>query len=181
MRIAALILPALLAPLASCGPSPTVSEENASVEEVADKVREASRDQGLIRPGKWVSSVTIEEVSIPGMPREAAEQMKGMLTQTRTADSCLTPEDAKQPNATFFAASDQCRYDRFEMRGGKIDAVMRCQQEGATQVMEMTGTYSPTSYKMRMNSTTEGGPGGEAMTIQMRVEAERTGECEDAD
>jgi hypothetical protein len=55
---------------------------------------------------------------------------------------------------------------------------MRCEQDGTTQVMEMTGTYSPSNYRMRMNSTTEGGPGGEAMTIQMRVEAERTGECD---
>jgi hypothetical protein len=176
-----ILLLGLALPFASCGPSPTVSEENATVEEVADKVREASGDRGLIRPGKWVSSVTIEEVSIPGMPRETAEQMKGMLTQTRRAESCLTPEDAKQPNATFFAAGDQCRYDRFEMRGGKIDAVMRCQQDGTTQVMEMTGNYSPTSYTMRMNSKTEGGPGGEAMTMQMRVEATRTGECDEPD
>jgi hypothetical protein len=172
-----ILLLGLALPLASCGPGPTVSEENASVEEVAGKVREASRDRGLIRPGNWTSSVTIEEVTIPGMPPEAAEQMRDMLTRSRTAETCLTPEDAKQPDATFFAASEQCRYDRFEMRGGKIDAVMRCEQEGTTQVMEMTGTYSPTSYNMRMNSKTEGGPGGEAMTIQMRVEAERTGEC----
>jgi hypothetical protein len=176
-----ILLIGLALPLASCGPGATVSEENASVEEVAEKVREASSDRGLIRPGNWVSSVTIDEVTIPGMPREAAEQMRGMLTRTRTAETCLTPEDAKQPDATFFAASEQCRYDRFEMRGGKIDAVMRCQQQGATQVMEMTGTYSPTSYRMDMISRTQGGPGGEAMTIQMRVEAERTGECDQPD
>ncbi|HUG45316.1 MAG TPA: DUF3617 domain-containing protein [Sphingomicrobium sp.] len=178
--IRSILLLGLALPLVSCGPGPTVSEENASVEEVADKVREASKDQGLIRPGKWVSAVTIEEVSIPGMPPEAAEQMQGMLTRTRSAESCLTEEDAKQPRATFFAGNDKCRYDRFEMSSGKIDALMRCQQDGATQVMEMTGTYSPSSYRMQMSSKTEAGPGGEPMTMQMRVEAERIGECDEA-
>lgn len=176
--IRAALLLSLALPLAACGSEPAVDEENASVEEVAERVREASNDQGLIQPGKWVSSITIEDVSIPGMPPETAERMKSMLTQTRSVESCLTPEQARQPNATFFSGNEQCRYDHFTMRGGKIDAVMRCQHEGTTQVMEMAGTYSPASYEMRMRSTTEGGPAGERMTMQMQVKSERVGECE---
>lgn len=174
-----ILLLSLALPLAACGSEPTVREENASVEEVSERVREASREQGLIRPGKWVSTVSIEEVSIPGMPADTAERMKSMLAQTRAVESCLTPEEAKQPNATFFSGNEQCRYDHFTMTGGKIDAVMRCQQDGAMQVMQMEGTYSPGSYQMRMRSTTEG-PGAEPMTMQMNVEAERVGECEPA-
>lgn len=177
MRRAALVF-GLAIPLLACGSEPTVNEQNASVEEVAESVREASNDRGLIRPGKWVSTVSIEDVSIPGMPAETAQQMQDMLAQTRTVESCLTPEEAKQPNATFFSGNEQCRYDHFTMTGGKIDAVMRCQHQGTTQVMEMTGTYSPTSYEMRMRSVTEGGPAGEQMTMQMHVRAERAGECE---
>ena len=172
------LLLGLVLPLAACGSEPAVEEENASVEQVAERVREASNDQGLIRPGKWVSTVSIDDVSIPGMPPEMAERMKEMVAKNRTVESCLTPEQAKQPNATFFSGSDQCRYDRFTMRDGKIDAVMRCSHEGATQVMQMEGTYAPTRYTMRMRSVTEGGPSGEQMTMQMRVEAERTGDCD---
>lgn len=175
MRSAA-ILPLLL--LAACGPSASVDETNASVEEVSESVRQAAKEEGLIRPGKWVSTVTVEEMSIPGMPPETRERMQEMLSQTRTAATCLTEEDAKKPSADFFSGGDQCRYDHFTMRGGKIDAAMRCSQEGATQVMQMTGTYSGNSYEMRMRSTTEGGPGDAPMTMQMKVESRRVGACD---
>lgn len=174
----AILLLSIALPLAACGSEPSVSEQNASVEDVSERVREASREQGLIRPGKWMSTVSIEDVSLPGMPADTAERMRSMLSQTRSVESCLTPEQARQPNANFFSGNDQCRYDTFTMTGGKIDAVMRCEHQGTTQVMEMEGTYSPTSYEMHMRSVTEGGPGGETMTMQMKVAAERVGECE---
>lgn len=168
---------ALAMQLAGCGSKPSVDEQNASVEEVTEKVREASKDQGLVRPGKWVSTVTIEEMAMPGMPPQAAEQMKKMVAQTHTGESCLTPEEAKEPKGGFFGGNDSCRYDHFTMRGGKIDAEMRCEQQGATQVMQMTGTYSPNAYQMRMKSRVEGGPAGQGMSMQMKVEAKRVGEC----
>ena len=175
MRSAA-ILPFLA--LAACGESASVNETNASVQEVSDSVREASKDQGLLRPGKWASTVTIEEMSIPGMPPQTAERMQEMLAQSRTAEVCLSEEDAKEPSGDFFAAGEQCRYDNFTMRGGKIDATMRCSQDGVTQVMQMSGTYSSNSYEMRMHSTTEGGPAGAPMTMKMQVQSRRVGECD---
>jgi MFS family permease len=64
------------------------------------------------------------------------------------------------------------------MGGGTTDARMRCAQGGATQIMAMQGTYSPESYQMVMSTSLEGAPepaGG--MTMRMRVEARRVGEC----
>ena len=172
-----ILLLSLAVPLASCGSQPTVREENASVEEVSEKVREASRDQGLIRPGQWASSVTVERMDMPGMPPQAAEQMKRMIAQTHTSRTCLTAEEVSQPTGDFFGGSENCRYDHFTMRGGKIDAQMRCTAQGGTQVMDMEGTYSPNAYEMRMKSTAEGGPANAGMTLQMKVEAKRVGEC----
>jgi len=171
------MLIALALPLVACGSGPSVDEKNASVEEVAEKVREASRGDQFIRPGKWLSSMTIEEMNMPGMPPEAAEQMQRMLAQSQSSESCLTAEQVKQPKEEFFSGNENCRYDHFRMGGGKIDAAMRCQASGSTQLMQMTGNYSPDSYEMRMQSKVEGGP-GEGMTMRMKVEAKRTGECD---
>lgn len=167
----------LVLPLAACGSKPSVEETNASVEEVSQKVREASRDQGLIRPGKWISTVTIENMAMPGMPPETRQRLQSMLQQTRTAEVCLTEEQAKKPSADFFSGNEECRYDHFTMTGGKIDAAMRCSHGGTTQTMQMAGTYSPTSYEMRMKSATAGGPSGEPMTMEMRVQSHRVGDC----
>jgi hypothetical protein len=165
----------IILPLAACGSKPAVNEKNASVEEVANKVREVTQEEGFIRPGKWQSTVTIDQMDVPGMPPEAADRMKKMVAQGHTTETCLTPEEAKQPKADFFSGNDNCRYDHFTMGGGKIDAEMRCDQEGGVQVMQMAGTYSPDSYQMHM--TSKGGAAAHSMTMKMSVDAKRVGEC----
>lgn len=172
-----ILFAALILPLASCGSKPTVNEKNASVEEVSQKVSEATKAEGFIRPGKWQSTVNIEQMTMPGMPPQAAEQMKKMMAQTQTTETCLTPEEAKQPRAKFFGGNDQCRYDHFKMGHGKIDAEMHCTQNGSTQVMEMNGTYSGEAYTMQMTSTMEGGQSAANVSMKIKVDAKRVGEC----
>ncbi len=171
-----------MAALAACNKSPQVDAKNASVAEVAQKVREAGADGSFVSPGKWQSKVTIEEFEVPGMPPEMAQRMKATMAkfQNRSFETCLTKEEAKRPKEDFFTGrNDRCRYDHFTMGGGKIDAQMRCGGEsGGTQVMTMVGTYSPDAYEMRMAMTREGGPPSAAgTTMKMRIEAHRAGEC----
>lgn len=170
-----LLVAGLLLPLAGCGSKPAVNEKNASVEEVSEKVREATGDHGFIQPGKWQSTVTIDQLDMPGMPPQVISQMKAMVAQTHASETCLTPEEVKQPKAHFFSGNENCRYDHFTMGKGKIDAVMRCEQGGSAQVMQMTGTYSPDSYRMKMQTT--GGAAGKSMTMRMSVNAKRVGAC----
>lgn len=172
----AVLLISLMLPLAACN-KPAVDEKNASVEDVTEKVRQVSKDEGFVRPGKWVSTVSVEEMTMPGMPPEAAAQMKKMIGQTHTSESCLTPEEAKQPKTDFFGGNDECRYDHFTMGHGKIDAAMRCTRSGTTQVMQMNGTYSPDTYAMHMKSNVEGGGPGAGVSMQMKVDAKRVGDC----
>ncbi len=176
MKRAALLIACAL-PLAGCDSSPEVSERNASVAEVANKVADAGGS--FVRPGRWESKVTFEEMSMPGMPAEMASQMKGFTGRVETQHSCLTPEEAKRPKEDFFAGENKnCRYDRFDMGGGKIDAVMKCADEGATHTMTMAGQYTPDTYAMRMTMNAAGGDGPEAgMSMKMRVDARRVGEC----
>lgn len=178
MRYATILLAAAF-PLAACSQEPEVDARNASVEEVAEQVREAGESDRFIRAGQWVSTVTIDEVNAPGMPPQATQQMRSMMGEGRQFESCLTEADARRPREDFFAGTnDQCRYEHFTMRAGKIDARMRCAQGDVTQVMEMDGSYSPDSYEMRMATRLEGAPEpASGMTMKMRVEAKRIGEC----
>lgn len=176
-----ILILALALPLAGCNSGPDIDEKNASVEDVAAKVRAASGNRGFVRPGEWQSQVTIESFEIPGMPPEAVKQMRSAVAQNQQQDfsSCLTQEDVEQPKGKFFTGNEQCRYDHFTMGDGKIDAAMRCPAgQGMTQVMTMAGTYSPETYDMRMTMTGEGadGPAGK-MKMAMRVQSKRVGEC----
>ena len=175
------ILIASALPLAACDNQPEVRADNASIADVEKKVRDASAEASFIRPGLWQSRTTVEEISVPGMPAAMADQMKQTIAaqQQEAFESCLTEEDVKRPKEDFFTGKDnQCRYDHFTMAGGKIDAELRCGGEnGARQVMTMNGSYSPEAYEMRMAMNAEsGGPGG-GMTMRMRTQAKRIGEC----
>lgn len=166
--------------LGACGPSePDVDVKNASVGEVAKEVADASRGGGsMMRPGRWESTMQIESFEAPGMPAQAKEAMKRLNADNKVFATCLTEQDVKRPNEDFFARTENsCRYDRFTMGDGKIDAVMRCGREGMNQVMELDGSYSADSYTMRMSSKSAGaGPVG-SVTMTMRVDAKRVGEC----
>jgi hypothetical protein len=180
MRATILIVAATA--LAACNSEPEVDARNASVAEVAEKVRKSGAGEGFVRAGLWESKITVEQLDMPGMPPEMASQMKQMMAQNqpKAFKSCLTPEDVKKPDEDFFAGQNKgCRYDRFTMGNGKIDAVMRCGGDQATQVMQMAGTYSPDAYQMQMSNKVEAAAKGAqgSMAMRVRVDAKRVGEC----
>ena len=181
------LLIACALPIAACNKSPEIHETNASVAEVASKVREASAQESFVQPGKWQSKVTIDEMQVPGMPAEMAQRMKQTMAQyqAHSFETCLTKAEVKKPKEDFFTGpNDNCRYDHFTMAGGKIDAVMRCTggREGGNQVMQLNGSYAPETYAMAMSMKHEGGAGAESgMTMKMHVDAHRIGECTKAE
>lgn len=186
MRHAAILLASLLSaalPLAACNRAPEISAKNASVEEVANKVADAGGSDSFLRAGKWVTKATIEELSAPGMPAGIADQMKATMANKPGTESCMTEADSKKPKTDFFSGNKNCRYDHFKMGDGVIDARMRCTAGGGTQVMTMAGDYKPEEYHMRMTTQVQspaGAPAGAmgSMTMKMRVEGKRVGECD---
>ena len=172
--------------LAACDSSPTVEAKNASVAEVAETVREAGvRGDEYLRPGKWLSKATLEDLSAPGMPAGMADQMKVTMASKPGTESCMTKEDARKPSSDFFTGkqAQNCRYDYFKMGDGKIDAKMTCTAGGSTQRMAMTGDYGPNEYKMAMTTSMEmpksvAAAGMGSMAMKMKVEGKRIGDCD---
>src|SRR5438874_2384801 len=163
--------------LAGCNKGPEVSLKNATGSQVAQAVHQSgvmSSDM-MIEPGLWQSKVTIQEMNIPGIPGipgQYADRMKQEMAarQQETSKHCLTKDEAKKPKENFFASQDKsCRYAHFTMGGGKMDMQMVCKEETATQTMNMSGSYTPTSYSMDMSSSATGGH-SEGMSMKMHVD-----------
>lgn len=175
MKVLPMMLPLLV--LAGCGDDSTVSARNASVEEVAGKVK-ASGTSVRMNPGEWVTEAKMESFEAPGLPPAAATQMKKMMTHMVTGHRyCLTPEMISRPREDFFGGKHSgCTYERFDMGGGKISGVMNCGSNGRMQRIILDGHYSPDHYDMRMDQNVEGGgQGGMKMVISMS--SNRVGEC----
>ena len=62
-----LAAPALLL----CGCDKGVDMKNASASEVADTVKEATADGQFVSPGRWESTMTMIDMSMPGRPQTA--------------------------------------------------------------------------------------------------------------
>lgn len=171
---------ALALPLAACNSGPEVSATNATQAEVQEKVAAAGGTGVMIQPGRWEGQLTMHEIDMPGLPAEAKEQMKARMGAAQGFVSCVTEEDVKEQKA-FFTGDERdksCKYDRFTLGGGKLDAQMNCDRgpEGKMAI-SMAGTYSADAYHMEMSSKTQGaGPMG-AMNMKMSVDAKRVGVC----
>ncbi|WP_265587141.1 DUF3617 domain-containing protein [Sphingomicrobium arenosum] len=179
MRHTALFTLVLVGGLAACGGNDgevrdTDGDGKISAEEVEAQLGDAMTEGSFMSAGEWQSRITIEDVKMPGMTDDMAAMMQDMMGN-RTFSTCLTPEDVEQPDERFFAGEDNdCAYDRFSLKGGKIDAQMTCNMDGVTQVMEMTGQYGEDAYDLTMRATSEDQGG---MTMTMNVSAERVGDC----
>jgi len=179
------VLIACTAALAGCNKSPQVRETNASVQQVANAVQQSGlANEIFLRAGEWKVTGAMEDMNIPGLPIQAQVEMrKAMGQQDMTYQYCLTPEEAKHPGGKFFTgkARNNCRYDHFTMGSGEINAGMHCDNQGAgTMTMTIAGTYAPDSYETHVTMNMKGGPQG-AMSMKMRSEAHRVGECTPAD
>ena len=176
-RLTILPLAALLS-LAACNSEPEVDLDNASQEEAAQAVADAGGSDIFVNPGRWQTTVTLEEMNVPGMPAQMAEQMKAQMNAVETTESCLTREEARRPREDFFAgAQENCTYNRFTMAGGRIDAEMTCQEGRASMTMAIDGTYSADHYAARSTMTMTGAGAEGGMTVRSRVEAKRLGDC----
>jgi len=176
----AVLLLVCIAPLAACNKSPEIDVRNASVAEVAQKAREAGAN-AYINPGQWRTKVTVEEMSFPGMTAAMQAQMQSIMgrQQDISVEHCISAEEARRPSAQFFTGkeSESCRYDRFTMSGGKIDAVMRCDAKASgSMTLTVSGTYTPDSSTTRSDMNLSGGAEG-GMRIRSVVENRRIGAC----
>ncbi len=182
MKCTTLILIPLIL-LAACGKG-DVELKNASVEDV---VKATSNAQAL-NPGKWSTSTQVVAVEMPGAPAQSKVMLdalsKAMIGKTTVSENCVTPEQAKKPDASMFAGANSgaCTFEKFSMAGGKMDAVMACAQPGKPTGMKMTmdGQYGGDTYALNSEIHMSGGPGmanGTGMTVKVTNTGKRLGKC----
>jgi hypothetical protein len=168
---------ALLA-LAACNKQPELKVKNATPEEVAAKAKAAGAGEMRPDPGQWKVVTAMKVLEVEGVPEAAATQMKTAMARTATNLQCLTPEDVKKPNLFAGRENSRCKYDDFDMKGGKIKATMHCPgQSGAEMAMTLDGTYSSRSYTVLATMDMRMPSAGQKMKMTMEANGTRIGEC----
>ncbi|MCP3730639.1 DUF3617 domain-containing protein [Sphingomonas sp. MG17] len=173
----AVLIPLTALALTACGDN-EVSLTNASPEEVAKKVDAAGGTR--FKPGKWEMTIQTVSVDIPGLDGEMKKQMtEMMLKKVQTSTSCITKKQAESPPAEVIARSQgRCKYENFQMDGGKIDGTLVCPAQGMGGAMKMrvAGTFDDESFAID-NDMEATSPNGPAMKIKAKSSGKRIGDC----
>lgn len=126
-----------------------------------------------IQAGQWESTSQITSVEGEGLPPGMADMM---TSQVQTTSYCMTQAEIDDnPQAMFDQSDGQCQYTDFNMGGGRLDATAVCNTPQGSMQMEMSGTYTATTFqsenRMVMNT-----PMGN-ITMTAKSSGKRTGAC----
>jgi hypothetical protein len=159
--------------LAACGGSPDEDHANRGAAERAT----AATGGVELQPGQWEYTTEIVGMSEADLPPE----LRGGPLPSYSFRYCLTPEEARDPDAFFRSADsdndddDSCRFEDFSFSDGRLRATAHCAYDGETSVARLEGRATPTSYELNMDGTVT--ENGETVRMQTRITARRIGEC----
>lgn len=166
-------VPLLALTLAACSDRNETSA--LSNEQVAREVA-----QLRFQPGAWETRTEVRSVEVPGAPADLVEGALGRTGQTQVTRSCLSAAQAANPDAGFLAGNAQgnCRAERLNMDGGRIDGRFVCRPQGlpGTATAEIDGTYTRTAFRSDVQSRVDL-TGLPDVRVAVTVTSRRVGEC----
>lgn len=174
MRHGAFLAGAASALLAACSPGGE-GDANADGSVSADEAASAAAAMPKPEAGLYRATITMKGIDVPGMGAAMEGHGSGMTT---TNEYCLTQEDVARGFEDMMkrGQDESCRYEKFSVAGGNLDAVMLCQTQQGEARMEMKGTATPTGsqFDARMKMDLDGMGNG---TMRFSAKHERVGDC----
>jgi hypothetical protein len=127
-------------------------------------------------PGLWEDRLVLAIDSANGSAA-LGHQLQAKLPAPQPRRDCHTAADLADPRALFLAGAEQsCRFARFVMADGRIEATGDCADgHGLTMHVSGTGSYSATGYVFAFTGT--GTAGKTALAFHGRDEARRVDAC----
>ena len=148
--------------LAACGSQDNASQQASDgASQSAKEMQRAAAALETPEPGQYQHAVEITALEMPGMPPEAANQMKAGMSAQQAATICVTKEEAERGYRDMFkdlGKGGECAYSKFDVSGGKLDARMECQSsDNGKLVMTFNGTVKRESADIIANMDVTGG------------------------
>ncbi|GAB5350086.1 DUF3617 domain-containing protein [Alteriqipengyuania sp. 357] len=170
---------ACLALLSACSDGGADSNGDGEITGEETAAEAASGGEMKMRAGQWENTIEFTELDMPGVPASVKEMIAGQMGQSITTTSCITQEEADQPDAGFFGGDkkDNCTYDEFDRSGDSLTLRMTCAGDnGGTAKIAMDGAFDEDNFTLTMDSTITGTETGE-VTMKGKVTGTRIGDC----
>lgn len=165
--------------LAACGSKDKPAEDGKPQSEEQVKQEAAKLETPVA--GEYRQKVEITRFEVPGLPKEAAEQMKAAMKATQENTICLSQADAEKGYRDMFknvGQGNDCAYSKFDVDGGKLDAQMDCKSPQGNSKMTLKGMVRSDGSDVTVDVETSGGPAPVNSTkMTMQVTSTRLGDC----
>ena len=148
-----------------------VNLRNASAQDVSDALGSAARQE----PGEWQTMTELETVDLgqTADPRMTAV-LKQQIGRRQVSRGCLSARQAAIAGIGDIKDAS-CRFERFALANGRLDATMRCARPAAGVSVTQRGAYGTAAYDLH-STLRQQGPGG-ATSVTMHIVGRRTGAC----
>jgi hypothetical protein len=117
-----------------------------------DKSVGTKKGQALpMTAGLWETKVSFTEVKATGLSEKNKRKLLDDVSQQLSGQACLSEEQARKPDADFFAGSqsDDCKYKKFDIKDGQLDLTLSCNMNAmATLDMDMKGAVGATALDL---------------------------------
>jgi hypothetical protein len=135
-------------------------------------------------PGLWTVEAQVEKYEATGVPDDVAEAVKAKLLGPYLhgeGEACVSEERARKTVTLDDLKLDgfdeaECRFDRTEVAGSRIDVAGSCTGEWPRTVT-VTGTRAPDSLELLVKFDHQAPADGMRVQSQIRIKARRTGPC----
>ena len=134
------------------------------------------------QPGSW--SMKMDLVDVQGPDADKVKAMMGpMFASMANMSICITPEASAKsdPAKGITNGNGDCKFDKQDVSSAGIHLSGVCTKNGVQSKVSADGTLTATSQDMTMKTETTSPMGGGALTMQIRVQSQRTGDCKPGD
>lgn len=171
----------IAAVLAGCSDSGDISTDGADTDgdgsvSMAEANTAVQNSGGAIKPkaGQYRAEVQMIEANVPGVP---ADQINSANMNT-TVEYCVSEEEAENGFQDMMSQGQEgdCSYEKFELNGDQLDAVLVCKDDAGEMRMAMEGTVGATKTDTVATMTSQLPGLGEA-SMKLKNVSEWVGEC----
>lgn len=155
-----------------------IDASNASASEIKGLL-DAAEAKNAKQPGSWQLGTELVSADLTAMPPELRVRQEAALRQQEGQRIvCAQAEDLKPVDLdTLGKAAGECTFERFVVKGGRIEYKAKCANGPAVIGMAASGAVTPTGYDLTVDQTT-GTPGQPNYTaIRLRTIGKRVGAC----
>lgn len=133
-------------------------------------------------PGKWSMSMDLVKLDVPGAPAEMKQEMEKVFSSMQNVEQCITAEQVAQEDiekslSNAASGGGECSFDKKVIAGEAIDVAGTCKQGTQTANITIKGTSGKTAQDIQIVTTGTGPDGKSPMTMELRMKANRLGDC----